>query len=114
MSAIKHVPDETFESHVLESEKPVLVDFWAEWCAPCRVLGPILEQIHEEHDEIEIVKINIDENPAITRSYGITSIPTMKLYKGGEVEKTIIGAMSKTHLEQEMGSFLRKANKNGI
>ncbi len=107
MANLKDVTDETFEQHVLNSDKPVLVDFWAEWCAPCRAVGPVLEKIAEENsDKIEIVKLNVDDNPETAAKYHITSIPAMKVYRGGEVVKSVIGAKPKPALESELAAFL--------
>ena len=91
--------DESFATDVLTSEKPVLVDFWAEWCGPCRKVGPILEEIYAEHgDKIDIVKLNVDENPRTAQDYRVISIPTMNVYQGGQVVKTIVGAWPKPRL----------------
>ncbi|WP_166876759.1 MULTISPECIES: thioredoxin [unclassified Salinibacterium] len=107
MSVAKTVTDATFEAEVLNSDKTVLVDFWAEWCGPCRMVSPILDQIAAEHSEkIQIVKLNVDENPATAMKYQITSIPAMKVYQGGNVVKTVIGAKPKPALEQDLAEYL--------
>ena len=107
MSAARSVTDASFEQDVLNSEKTVLVDFWAEWCGPCRAVGPILDQIAAEHaDKLEIVKLNVDENPQTAAKYMITSIPAMKVYRGGEVVKTVIGAKPKPALEADLAAYL--------
>jgi len=107
MSNLKDVTDETFEQDVLKSEKPVLVDFWAEWCAPCRAVGPVLEKIASENPEkLEVVKLNVDDNPETAAKYHITSIPAMKVYSGGEVVKSVIGAKPKPALESELAAFI--------
>ena len=104
---IQHVSDATFESTVLNSKQPVLVDFWAEWCGPCRAVGPILEEISDEHgSKLKIVKLNTDEESAIAIKYGITSIPSMYVFVNGEVVKQIVGAKPKPALLKELESFL--------
>ena len=103
MGTTKQITDDTFEAEVLLSDKPVLVDFWAEWCGPCRMIAPVLEEIANEHaDKITVVKLNIDENPATAAAYGVVSIPTMNLYKGGEVVKQIIGAKPKSAILKDL------------
>jgi thioredoxin 1 len=93
-----------FDAEVLASETPVIVDFWAEWCGPCRAVSPILEQIAEERaDELRVVKVNIDEEPELQQRYGILSIPTILLFKGGEPAAAAIGAQPKRMLEQSLG-----------
>jgi len=101
------VTDESFDRDVLEAEGTVVVDFWAEWCGPCRAVSPILYQIAEEHaDKIRVVKLNVDENPETTMRYGITGIPAFKVFRGGENVKTFVGAAPKPALEQELAEFL--------
>jgi len=107
MSAAHDVTDATFTDEVLNSEDTIMVDFWAEWCGPCRAVSPILDQIATEHaDKIKIVKLNVDDNPQIAMKYQITSIPAMKVFKGGEVVKTIIGAKPKPAIEADLAEFL--------
>ena len=103
----RSVTEATFEQEVLKNTKPVLVDFWAEWCGPCRAVGPILDQIATEHAEkIDIVKLNVDENPGLAMEYNITSIPAMKLFQNGHVVQTIIGAKPKPAIEADLASVL--------
>ena len=106
MGAIIKVSDASFAVDVLQSDKPVIVDFWAEWCGPCRMVGPILEEIASENDGIVVAKLNVDENPQTSASYGITSIPTLNVYQGGEVVKSIIGAKPKAALLADLAPYL--------
>ncbi len=106
-ASTKIVTDATFDAEVLQSETPVLVDFWAEWCGPCKMVAPVLEEIAAEHaGKITVAKINIDENPEVARQYRIMSIPTMSVFSGGEIVKTIVGAKPKTALLKDLESYL--------
>ena len=96
--AIINVTDDTFEADVLKSDKPVLLDFWAEWCGPCKMIGPVLEEMAGERDDIIIAKMNIDENPEVPTSFGVRSIPTLLVFKGGEAVATTMGAKPKAQL----------------
>jgi thioredoxin 1 len=103
------VTDNNFQAEVLESEKPVLVDFWAAWCGPCRVVAPVLEEIASERDDLRIVKLNVDENQQTAAAFEVLSIPTMILFKNGQVAKKVIGAYPKKRLESELESELSAA-----
>jgi thioredoxin 1 len=107
MGVTKAVTDATFEDEVLKSDKPVVVDYWAEWCGPCRQVAPVLEEIATEHaDKIEVVKLNVDDNPETSRRYRILNIPTLSVFKDGEVVKEIVGARPKSALLRELADFL--------
>jgi len=107
MAAVTTTNDANFEADVLKSDTITLVDFWAPWCGPCRAVAPVLEEIATEHaDKLRVVKLNTDENPQVTGKLGITSIPTLHVYLGGEVVKTIIGARPKPVLLRELQPFL--------
>jgi thioredoxin 1 len=107
MSTARSVTDASFDAEVLQSGKPVLVDFWAEWCGPCRAVGPVLDQILAENGEkLDIVKLNVDENPQTAMTYKITSIPAMIVFQNGEAVKTIVGAKPKPALEHDLAAFI--------
>jgi thioredoxin 1 len=102
----KIVTDETFEADVLSGPRPVIVEYWAEWCGPCRMVSPVLEAIAAEHaGQVDVVKLNVDENPRTAQRYGILHVPTMDLFRGGEVVKQVIGARSKSALLREFSEF---------
>lgn len=97
--AITHTSDATFDADVLKSDTPVLVDYWAEWCGPCKMIAPILDEVAKDYGgKLRIVKVNVDENQEITAKYGIRGIPTLKLFKNGEDVATKVGALSKSQL----------------
>ena len=102
---IKQVTDDSFESDVLKSTVPVLVDYWAEWCGPCKAIAPLLEEVAREYSgKITVAKVNVDENQQIPQKYGIRGIPTLMLFKGGNIEATKVGALSKSQLSAFLDS----------
>ncbi len=108
MSAeITSLSDATFDEIVQSSSEAVVVDFWAEWCGPCKMISPILEEIASEHkDKVKVVKLNVDDNPDVTRRYDVMSIPTLIVFKDGQAKKRVVGAKGKGQLLQELGEFL--------
>ena len=104
---IAHVSDDSFEEEVLKNELPVLVDFWAVWCAPCHMVAPSVENLAQSYkDKLKVVKLNVDENPRTPANYGILSIPTLLLFKGGELKETIIGALPQNKIEDAITKHL--------
>ena len=105
--SIKHVTDASFETDVLQSDKPVLVDYWAEWCGPCKMIAPILDEVSRDFDgRLQIAKMNVDENTEVPGKFGIRGIPTLMLFKGGELVATKVGAMPKVQLTEFLNSHL--------
>jgi thioredoxin 1 len=108
MSAVRSVTDESFAAEVEQSPRPVLVEYWAQWCPPCRLVAPVLEAIAAEHDgDFDVVKLNIDENPRTAQKYRVLHVPTMILFVGGVVVKEIVGARSKAALERDFAEYLQ-------
>jgi thioredoxin 1 len=106
MSA-KNVTTASFQADVLDNPKPVMVDFWAEWCGPCRMVSPILDEIAAEYaDKIDIVKVNVDEEPQLAMQYGVTGIPMMAVFQGGTIAKQMVGARPKTAIVEDLAAFL--------
>jgi thioredoxin 1 len=100
-SAVKHINDSDFGTAVLQSPTPVLIDFWAPWCGPCRMIGPVIDELSSEYQgRVSMVKINVDDNPAIAQQLGVSSIPTLMLFKGGQLADRVLGAMPKAELKR--------------
>ena len=99
---LPEVTDDSFQADVIESDQPVLVDFWAPWCGPCRIVAPHLEELDAEREDLRVVKLNVDDNPQTAATYNVMSIPTLLLFRHGQVAKQIVGAMPKSRLLQEL------------
>jgi thioredoxin len=103
---VKEVTDETFEADVLQAEGPVVVDFWAPWCGPCRAVHPILEALADDNQGVEFTKVNIDDNPVYASRFGVLSIPTVIVFENGEIQETVIGARPRSYFEHALGKWL--------
>lgn len=101
--AVQEITDSSFKDEVIEAGKPVVVDFWAPWCAPCRTISPILEEISDERGDVQFVKLNVDDNPQTAMSYGITSIPTITRFENGEITHQAVGALPRKQLVEQLG-----------
>jgi len=104
---MREITDETFEVEVLQADKPVVIDFWAPWCGPCKAVEPVLADLAEQHaGRVEFTKMNIDENPVVASRYGVLAIPTAILFEGGEAHETVVGARNRSHYEQAWADWL--------
>lgn len=107
MSSVAQVTDSTFEQEVLNSELPVLIDFWAPWCGPCKMVAPVVEEVATQYDgQVKVVKLDTDQNPQVAKQYSIRSIPTLMIFKGGQLVDTIVGAVPKTTLSTALEKYL--------
>jgi thioredoxin 1 len=104
---LRELTDETFEEQVLRSERPVVVDFWAPWCGPCKAVEPVLADLADSYDEVEFAKLNIDENPVTASRFDVLAIPTAILFEGGEAQESVVGARSRSQYEQAWGAWLK-------
>jgi thioredoxin 1 len=106
-SRVRPVTDETFEAEVIASQRPVVVEYWAEWCGPCRQVSPVIETIAAEHgDAVDVVTLNVDENPVMQQKYGVLAVPTISLFAAGELVRQVVGARSKSFLLREFADYL--------
>jgi thioredoxin 1 len=104
---MREITDETFEAEVLHADKPVVIDFWAPWCGPCKAVEPVLADLADQHaGRVDFTKLNIDENPVVASRYGVLAIPTAILFEGGEARETVVGARNRTHYEQAWADWL--------
>lgn len=109
MAEVREVTDATFEQEVLRAERPVVVDFWAPWCGPCRVIAPILGELASQHPNVAFVKLNVDDNPRVAGEYNVLSIPTVILFEGGMPQETVVGARPRSHFENVWQRWLSAA-----
>jgi thioredoxin 1 len=103
---VREITDETFETEVLQADQPVVIDFWAPWCGPCKAVEPVLADLADRHAGVEFAKLNIDENPVVASRYGVLAIPTAILFEGGEARDTVVGARSRSHYEDAWAPWL--------
>jgi thioredoxin 1 len=106
MAVVREITDASFEQDVLQAGRPVVVDFWAPWCGPCHAVHPVLEQLADETDKVEFVKLNIDDNPSIASRYDVLSIPTVMLFASGELKETLVGARPAGHFREKFSAYL--------
>jgi thioredoxin 1 len=107
LSVVREITDETFEAEVLQAERPVVIDFWAPWCGPCKAVEPVLADLADQHEgRVDFVKLNIDENPVVASRYDVLAIPTAILFEGGEARETVVGARPRSHYENAWANWL--------